>query len=322
MNLADLQWLQLKKSDYLMDISIIIPTKDRGVFFDEALQSVVKAIEGLDAEVIVINDSKTSNPNIPSGFQNIRLIHNPKNGVASARNLGASLAQAELILFMDDDFVIPHNCIKRAFDIVKQDESKIHLFNWVYPPKLQKRLKQFQFGRYLIAYQFTSIQGWLGDEWRDEEVFELKDGASYFLPIMKSMFLKIGGYNEDFTHAGAEDYDFVQRAKGKGVKFFLDKTCTLYHNEGDRIYLENWLKRKERNGETIKMAVDIGYQKLAIYYSPFKKLVLRTLSNIRLLISALLKFIPNIPIFDWFYFGLVNLLLAIYIFKGYEKKER
>ena len=223
-----------------MQVSIIIPTKDRGKVFDEALQSVVKAIEGLHAEIIVINDSKSSRPVIPIEYRNVKLIDNPKGGVASARNLGASHSLAELILFMDDDFLVPAGSITQAIEIAQQDPKKIHLFNWIYPPPLQEKLAHFQFGRYLIKNGFTSVQGWLANEWRDEEVFELKDGASYFLPIKKTVFTEIGGYNENFPHAGAEDYDFVQRAKEKGLRFYLDKRCILYHNEGDRIDLKSF----------------------------------------------------------------------------------
>jgi len=303
-----------------MQVSIIIPTKDRGSVFDEALQSVIKAIEGLDAEVIVINDSKTSSPNIPSVWNNVILVHNPKSGVASARNLGASMSQAEILLFMDDDFIIPPDSIVRALNVATHDSLKIHLFNWIYPPALQQHLNQFQFGRYLIAQGFTSVQGWLGKGWREDMVFELKDGASYFLPIRKSIFTAIGGYNENFPHAGAEDYDFIQRAKEKGVQFYLDKSCTLYHNERDRLELRNWLMRKERNGVTLQIAVSFGHEELALNYSIYKKIIMATLSKAKPILFWFLKLIPNARMFDRLYFSLTSLLLSIYLFIGYSKK--
>lgn len=303
-----------------MQVSIIIPTKDRGPVFDEALQSVIRAIEGLEAEVIIINDSKTSSPNILSVYHNVRLVHNPKGGVASARNLGASLSQAEFLLFMDDDFIIPPDSIARALNIATKDSLKIHLFNWIYPPTLQQHLTQFQFGRYLIAHGFTSVQGWLGKEWREDAVFELKDGASYFLPIRKSIYTEIGGYNENFPHAGAEDYDFIQRAKEKCVQFYLDKSCTLYHNEKDRLELKNWLMRKERNGETLHIAVSFGHEELALNYTRKKKIIMATLLRAKPILFWFLKLIPNARIFDKLYFSITSLLLSTYLFKGYSKK--
>jgi glycosyltransferase involved in cell wall biosynthesis len=304
-----------------MDISIIIPTKDRGEIFDDGLRSVVQATTGLLAEVIVINDSKRSAPTIPAEFTNVRLVNNPKSGVASARNLGASLSKGEFLLFIDDDFLIPPQAIALALEIAKNDSKKIHLFNWVYPPKVERSLSQFQFGRYLVAFGFTSVRGWLGIEWREEEVFELADGASYFLPIKKSVFNEIGGYNESFPHAGAEDYDFVQRAKVIGVKFYLDKRCLLYHNEFDRINLRNWLNRKRRTGETVRLAVNLGHERLAINYSLHKKIMLRILSSFKFLLFGALKTIPNVKWLDRVYFKITNALLAVSLFEGYRKEE-
>ncbi|MBS1681418.1 MAG: glycosyltransferase [Bacteroidetes bacterium] len=303
-----------------MQVSIVIPTKDRGKIFDDGLQSVVKAIKGLDAEVIVINDSRLSTPTIPTEFTNVRLIQNPKSGVASARNFGASVSQAEYLLFMDDDFLIPPQTISLALEIAKLDSKKIHLFNWVYPPEIELKLSEFQFGRYLVAFGFTSVQGWLGDEWRTEEVFELNDGASYFLPIKRSIFKEIGGYNENFLHAGAEDFDFVQRAKEKGIKYYLDKRCLLYHNESDRISLTNWLNRKLRTGETLQMAVGLGHERLKIKYSLYRKFLFKRISNSKFILFGILKLIPNVPQFDRVYFKITNLLLSVYLFDGYTKK--
>lgn len=303
-----------------MDISIIIPTKDRGQIFEETLESASKAIVGMDAEIIVINDSRTSKPYISPNIQNVKLIDNPKSGVASARNLGALHAKSDLILFMDDDFLIPKECIIRLVEIALLHPKKIHLFNWVYPSTLYNQLPHLQFGRYLIQNGYTSVQGWLGNEWSEEEVFELKDGASYFLPIRKSLFNEIGGYNENFPHAGAEDYDFVQRAKEKGVRFFLDKSYLLFHNENDRVDLQSWLKRKERNAETIKLAIQLGHKELLHHYGLMKRFIFKVIYHSKTVFFTCLKLIPNASIFDPLYFRLINILLAAHICKGLQNK--
>lgn len=304
-----------------MDLSIIIPTKERGEVFEETLRSAMKAIDGMEAEIIVINDSKVLRPVVPVAPGRVRLIDNPKAGVASARNLGAAKAQSEILIFMDDDFLVERKDIVRAVEIAALDTKKIHLFNWVYPPDLQETLGRSQFGRYLIRFGFTTLQGWLAGEWRNEDVFELEGGASYFLPIAKSLFNDIGGYNENFPHAGAEDYEFVQKARKAGVRFYLDKTVTLYHNEKDRLDMKNWMRRKERNGETLKVAAGQGLAEIAIYYPNTKRFVLKMLSKSKSLFFAALNILPNVTWLDPVYFRITNVLLAIHIFDGYSKEE-
>jgi glycosyltransferase involved in cell wall biosynthesis len=45
-----------------MEFSVIIPTKDRLGILGETLQAVSRAMEDIDAEIIVVNDSKTTKP--------------------------------------------------------------------------------------------------------------------------------------------------------------------------------------------------------------------------------------------------------------------
>jgi glycosyltransferase involved in cell wall biosynthesis len=303
-----------------MQVSIIISTKDRGQIFTEALRCALAAIEHIDGEIIVINDSKTSIPAIPTEAESVTLVNNPKSGVASARNLGASIARGDLLIFMDDDFIIPPESVGRIVKDSLTEPKKIHLYNWVYPPELQSKLLESQFGRYLHHFGFTSVKGWLGNEWEENrDVFELKDGASYFLPIEKSLFQEIGGYNENFPHSGAEDYDFIQRAKKAGIRFYLDKTLTLYHNELDKLDYRNWMNRKKRNGETIGVAVESGYEELRFHYPYFKRVLLRTAWRLRFFLFGFEKAIPNRIWLDFIYFRITNILLAIYLFDGYRK---
>jgi glycosyltransferase involved in cell wall biosynthesis len=304
------------------ELSIIIPTKDRGQIFDAALKTAVEATASLNAEIIIINDSKTSNPAIPQEYSNVKIVKNPKAGVASARNLGASLAKAELLLFMDDDFLIPPNALTDLLQKVNQDPYKIYLCNWTYDEDLVKRLSKFQFGRYLIDIGYTSLKGWLGKEWdANQQVFALKDGASYFLPIKRSVFREIGGYDENFPHAGAEDFEFIQRSKKIGLKFYVDTSVNLIHNELDRLEIKSWLKRKSRNGETIRIAADMGYREMVIPYPIAKRITLRMLSPFKgafLLASA---FIPNKKWLDPLYQRMINTVSAIYMFEGYFKQK-
>lgn len=299
--------------------SIIIPTKERGSIFDDTLKSVIAASEGLNVEIIVVNDSKVSIPDIPTDAHNVMMVNNSKQGVASARNLGVSLSSGSLLIFMDDDIVIPSHSIAKAINLANADDLKIYMFNWVYPPDVQSFLPQTQFGRHLIKYGFTTLQGWMSGEWSDDDVFEIKGGTSQFLPIKRSVFDAIGGYNESFPHAGAEDYDFIIRAKQYGVRFFLDKTCIFYHNERDRLTLVNWLNRKKRNGETMRLGVEVGHQSLKLEYSGGKRLFLIMLSRSKFLLFTALSVIPNVCFFDPIYFKIIDTLLAVFIFEGYTK---
>lgn len=300
--------------------TIVIPTKNRGQIFDETLKCAFNASKELNGEIIVVNDSKLLKPIIPTEYDNVRLVDNQKSGVSSARNYGATLSTTEIIIFMDDDILITKDSLAKAIEVNMKDSKRIYLFNWVYPPALEINLSNFQFGRYLRKFGFNTLRGWIGAEWSDKvDQFQLTGGSSQFLIINKKLFFEIGAYNETFPHAGAEDFDFFKRAIKHGIKFYLDKNYTLYHNEQDRLNLLNWLERKRRNGETLRVASELGYSELSLHYNIYKRVVLTMLSKVKYVFFFLQKITPNNPKLDPIYFRLTNILLAIFIFDGYHK---
>jgi GT2 family glycosyltransferase len=307
-----------------MDLSIIIPTKDRHSILDKSLSLAFKAIQSLNAEIIVVNDSKTNSVDIPSAYTGkVRMINNPKSGVASARNLGAKKAQADLLLFLDDDMWISEDNLLTTLSLHHNQTDCCIILNWVYPVALDQEIKATQFGRYLHHFGFASLKGWCnGMNWSDEKLFPVNGITSQYLSIRKRDFWKAGGYNENFPHAGFEDHDFGVRLLQHGVQPYVYPLSTVYHNEADRMNVEAWLARKKRGGETRKVAVQVGYSNTGLTYGFTKKKAYRLLSVGKPVLLKLLQAIPNQPGFDPLYFKVLNLLLGTASFEGYYRSNR
>src|ERR1700722_2479252 len=132
-------------SNYLQ-FSIIMPTFERGEVFKQSIAAAIEAIKDFDAEIIVINDSKKSKIILPESNPKIRVIDNPKTGVASARNLGAAMANADLLIFVDDDIIINKEALERTLLLYKNNDERCYNSDWVYPPELDERICKTQFG--------------------------------------------------------------------------------------------------------------------------------------------------------------------------------
>lgn len=300
-----------------MELSIIIPTKDRGEVFYHTLTCAIESTLHMDAEIIVVNDSRKTQLTIPNN-QRVRLIINPKSGVAAARNIGVKNSTGELLLFLDDDIVISKDSIDHMVKLHQEKENACFNVNWEYPMALQERLQRLQFGRFLKTHGFTSFKGWYDDpSWVDNALFPSRSIASFHLSIKRTDFDKTDGYNEQFPHAGFEDYDFPLQLKKAGIAFFIDTTIKVYHNEADRLNLENWLNSQERRAATRKVAVELGYAELTIDYGFIKSGVLRIVNFLYMPLMGLLKSIPNRALLDSIYFKIVAVLQAGKIFKGY-----
>ena len=307
-----------------MTFSIIIPTKDRGNIFQQTIAAACIAIEDMDAEIIVINDSKTAEVKlIDANKSNIKVLNNPLSGVASARNLGASIARSSYLIFVDDDMIINKDALINSIEFIKTHTNSTYNANWTYDEKLVAEISTTQFGRYLIHYHFTSLQGWNNNftTWEENTLLKVNGITSQFFAITKADFTKIGGYNENFPLAGFEDYEIYLKLKKNNIVNYIDTRTRIYHNELDRITPVNWLDRKERGATTRRIAVEMGLLELTIKYNNLKKMIYKLLIFLKPVLLLTLKIIPNGKIYDKLYFKMINLLLGLYIYKGYNSKN-
>jgi GT2 family glycosyltransferase len=303
-----------------MDISIIIPTYNRNKLLYRHLDVAFRELQGMSYEIIVVNDSKTNKVQIPADWQStITVYDNPKQGVASARNLGVSLAKSDNLLFVDDDMIINRKAVLRAIEFLHEQPDACLNVDWVYPPELTQKMQSYQFGRYLEHYGFTTLRGWLGPgfEWKAGSISRVGAAASYFLAMTLDSFKKSGKYDENFPFAGFEDHDFAIRLERNGVHTYLDTSVMVWHNEEDRVEISGWMQRKFRGGQTRRVAVRMGHKDLELDFNNLKGRVYFIISKTEFLFHGLLRVLPNMKVFDPIYFRVVNILLGTNLYKGY-----
>lgn len=303
-----------------MLLSFIIPTKDRVDILFSTLEKLMDATSNLDNfEVIVVDDNSKTPYNLPAFVKNTTLIKNQGAGVASARNLGASISKASLLWFLDDDMWINENIISKAFELYEKYPDCAFNFNWIYPPYLAGQITEIPFGRFLVSIQFTSMKGWMRTEyWNNENLFETKSLAGATLLIAKNTFNKINGFDATFPFAGFEDYDFSFRLKKAGIKCYIEPSCTFYHNEVNKTSLEGFLKRTRNNSSTKKHAFNIGYADQEQRFPYFKRVTYLIVGILEPLFLKINKIWPNYKFLDSLYFRVCKLLIGYNNFKGYN----
>lgn len=109
-----------------MDISTIIVSYNTFDLTREAIRSALLAADGLDHEVIVVdNDSPDQSysrlrdafPN--ETYPNVQLIASTSNlGFSKANNLGAELARGDVLFFLNPDTIVHENAISTIHDFV------------------------------------------------------------------------------------------------------------------------------------------------------------------------------------------------------------
>jgi O-antigen biosynthesis protein len=95
-----------------MKLSVIIVNYNVKYFLEVCLHSVLKAAEGIDAEVIVVDNNSADNScaMVREHFPTVMLIENKENGgFSKANNQGVAIAKGQYILFLNPDTVMPED---------------------------------------------------------------------------------------------------------------------------------------------------------------------------------------------------------------------
>ena len=214
---------------------------------EQCLYSVYRSTDGLQAEVIVIDNNSTDNSfeYLQHKFPLARFIQNPENmGFAKACNLGLSMCTGEFVLFLNPDTILSEdsitNCIsffestpacgalgvkmidgagkflkesKRSFPSPLTSLYKLTGLSWLFP-------RSGTFARYHLGHL---------DKEKNHEVDVL---AGAFMMVRKEVLDITGGFDETFFMYG-EDVDLSYRIQKAGFKNFYYSGTTIIHFKGE-----------------------------------------------------------------------------------------
>jgi glycosyltransferase involved in cell wall biosynthesis len=105
------------------EISVVIPTHNRWSFLSSGSLPSALAQEGVDHEVIVVDDGSSDATAIGLGkldHPRLRVIrHERSRGVATARNAGIAAARGDWVAFLDDDDLWSPHKLRRQLHVVQ-----------------------------------------------------------------------------------------------------------------------------------------------------------------------------------------------------------
>src|SRR6478609_4088981 len=98
-----------------MTVSVIVPTFNG----EDRLPGIINSLKSQickDFELIVVIDGSTDNSELIlkellREFKNSKIINQENKGRAAVRNKGVSFANGELLIFFDDDMLLPPNAV-------------------------------------------------------------------------------------------------------------------------------------------------------------------------------------------------------------------
>lgn len=211
-----------------MITSVIIPTYNGAHKVVKALDSLLLQRKAAD-EIIVVIDGSTDNTkeiiiakNYP--FQRLVILEQANGGRAKVRNYGARQAQGDLLLFLDDDMVVPNNWVEQHWLHHVQHHNTLVTGKLLSP-------------EYDKTNDFQQYKAWLNIQWNRDIDTQHSQSDKPDIPyitannfsVPKSLFFELNGFDERLTDA--EDYDLAMRAHQHNKAIYFSTNCYAWHHD-------------------------------------------------------------------------------------------
>ncbi len=213
----------------LQSASIVIPTFNGAKRISKCLDALLGQVAGREIEVLVVDDGSTDNTaEIVARYPTVRLIRQANAGPAIARNLGASEAHGDILLFTDDDCVPMPDWLDAMFGPFSDSQ--------VIGAKGTYRTRQKE-----LTARFVQIEY--------EDKYRLMAGPdsidfidTYSAAFVRERFLEMRGYDTSFPVACAEDVELSYRMSAQGWIMKFAPAAIVYHTHPDTF--SKYLRKK------------------------------------------------------------------------------
>ena len=192
-----------------MKISVIIPTYNRKHTLQRAIDSVLSQTFK-PYEIIIVDDGSKDGTKewLLQNYPSVQYIHQPNNGVSSARNKGIQISQGSWIALLDsDDEWMPEKLeYQSRFIEVNKDSSFCHTNEiWIRNGvRVNQMKKHKKYGGDIFKHCL--------------DICRISPSSSI---INKDVFEEVGAFDESLTVC--EDYDLWLRVTAKFNILFLDE---------------------------------------------------------------------------------------------------
>lgn len=176
------------------------------------------------------------------------LLRTRSGSAAKARNVGVAQCTSELVVFLDDDIVVQPDFLSRLRTrFVEQD-------GWV-----MGRVDPMEAGDKDFAQLLGSVRTTTSPT--NNTLVEVSWLAAGNLCIDTERFQQLGGFDEKYLGAGAEDLDLALRASAAGLTFWLDPTISCLHLDWASRSLADLCKRERLYAaSTVRLVLKHGKQ--------------------------------------------------------------
>lgn len=204
--------------------SIIIPARNEGENVRRTLDSLFSVKTGYPFEVVVVNDGSEDEccefvPNYEHA-SHIRLIQSPGVGASRSRNLGASIARGEYLVFCDAHLFFEDEWLDRLLPVLESGTADA----------INPGISDAAYPHLFTGYGYSWIET-LEPRWNmlRDQLFASPLLAGGCLAVRKEAFWDVGGFDSGFQIWGREDEEISLKLWLFGYKCYVLPEVRIRH---------------------------------------------------------------------------------------------
>lgn len=197
-------------------VSVVIPVYNAEDILQECLTSL-HASSWRDFETILVDDGSTDGTRSIAARFPVRVVSSGgRVGPAAARNLGARMAEGDILFFIDADVMLRPDSLTR---MVEQFDSAqdVDAFVGVQSAVMRHRNLVSQYKNIWMRWTYLRQQG-------DVPLFYTTAAA-----IRREVFLRAGGFDHGYATPNVEDTAFGQKLQRLGVRVQVQRDLEVEH---------------------------------------------------------------------------------------------
>lgn len=272
-----------------MQLSVIILNYNVRYFLELCVLSVQKAIQNIDAEIIVVdnNSSDDSCAMMAERFPNVKLIENKTNfGFPKGNNIGVDQAKGEYICILNPDTVVAEDTFEKILN-TKNWQLNTGIIgcklidgtgNFLPESKRGVPTPWVAFTKIFGLYKISNVFG----KYYAQHLAENQSGkvdilVGAFMVMKRSLYLEVGGFDENcFMYSDDIDLSYMVKKSGRENYYFAETSVIHYKGEST-VRDEKYMKRFQ---EAMNFFYNKHFKK-SLFFSGFMKIGAFVFSKIK-----------------------------------------
>ena len=219
-----------------MKVSVIIPNYNYGRFLGDAIRSVLGQTAAVHEVIVVDDGSSDDSRDIAKSFGSaVRLIEQANAGVGTARNRGVNESSGDIVAFLDADDIWLPTKVEKQIEVLLSDTECGMVSCHMGEVRSDGTTP-------IVTHEHTT------DSFMAEKILLLEApglGVGSATLLRRSVFEKIGGFDERAEMHPSEDWELSYRVASVARIRSIPETLVLYRNHGDNGHLN--VRRMERS---------------------------------------------------------------------------